>query len=357
MTIFRAGGEDIDWVLVVGGGKLITTTAGRFDAAYARCAVAPGTATNNAMRMDWGTPVKTIWCTHRMYGVFMDTGSADSDWMKLRAPDGTIMMRVNGNNGDYHTDVIVGGALATVNTWSKQPVNNVRQKITLKMTLDAVDGEMSFWVDDVLSAQFLGDTVGSTGQTELASFDVLSPGNSSEPFISEIVFADEPTHFMRVSTLIPDGDGNEVDWAGGFADVDEVVENQSDFLSSVTPDEVELMTVTAYGGNANYEVKNLFVTVKARTGAVDRLQLEDGLGNLLVEDGHTVGDAVLLESGIPSQLQAAVRHGTTDGFGDSEGLETLHHDHFQAFPINPDTSNPWTTAELDTLEAGVKAIT
>jgi len=130
-------------------------------------------------------------------------------------------------------------------------------------------------------------------------------------------------------SLNPDGQGNGTAWTGDNTDVDELEESEADFISSDTATQVEQQTVGATPAAASaYSVDELRVSARTRRGATG-----------------------------PQNLQLSQRHNSVDGFSANKSLTTNYEVINNSFTTNPDTSNPWTIAELATAEIGVKSIT
>lgn len=360
MTIHRAGCEDFDFT-ILGTGIRVGTSTARRDAAYSRCSIYTGSTNGDKIRYQWDTPLAQFYFTCRLWTGLITNSNADLPMMQFGQLAFGTSVQLDVTNGDERMLIDTGSGLALTTPtsgWVPDLAASQFGKLTGKIVLnsDPLIGEISFWWNDELYFQNFMNTIGSSNFTGIDYLEIMKAGSTTDPEYSEMVVADEDTRDFRVSTLVPDGGGNQVEWTGDFTDVDEITEDQGDLLTTVTPDDVELMTLTDYGGSVAFDVKNVFVSARMRTGTSDALQLEDGTGVLLIEDPTTVGDFLLLESGVPSRAQLMVREGTTDGFGATKGLETIFTSTFQEFPLNPDTGLPWELTELDTMEAGIKAI-
>ena len=59
----------------------------------------------------------------------------------------------------------------------------------------------------------------------------------------------------------------------------------------------------------------------------------------------------------PANIQMGTRHNSVNGFGSNIACDITYAPKQDLFTVNPDTTNPWTVAEVDGAEAAVQAIT
>ncbi len=329
MTIHFGSSEDIDFLLT--GVTAPDTTAGKFDPNFSRGMFRCRDGPQGHLFAILDSGLSTFYCTYRFSQAFPN--NVDKDFIHVLITDGsTFVARIFVFNGVWRLDTRDGGGWVTrVSSLTSVPGNNVLTKITIKLVLHATTGEFTVWVGDTEVGSFIGDTIGDTGATTVDKIRFTSSDSdgANATFISEVVIADEQTINMRVATLVPEGDGNQVDWVNGFAAVDELINSASDSIQSASANEVELMTLTDYAGSTDMVVRTVFVSAKAIRGA----------------------------SG-PQNLQLAVREGATDGFSANKALTEVYTTFKNSFTVNPDTGPAaWTLPELDTMEAGVKSIT
>ncbi len=356
MTIYFASSEDIDFTLVTGIWSQLTT-AGFYDGLYARSAIRlNGSGTpRNAFRCDMnGASLTNMWISMRARHDDPASTLMDDDMLNLR--QGTqVVARIDAANGVWSIQTWDGGWTIR-DTFSIQLTAGVIQKMIIKFTLHASNGEFSIWINDNLTATWLGDTIGDTGATAIDNllFQEAGASSSLDQFYSEIMVADEDITNMRCATLWPNADGNATAWSGGWADVDENTVSEADFITSDTADQVEMMNVTPYLGSTELFVHSVFVSAKTARNAISAIQLEDGAGNLQLEDG--TGDLLLEDVSGPESAQLGIRHNVTDSFSVTKPLTSASETINAQFTLNPDTSQPFTVAELDTVQAGIKSI-
>lgn len=323
MTIYFASSEDIDFELF--SGAVVSTTADRFDADYARCSIKTNVAIDY-FSCDIDTPLTTIYLSCQWWCSGNSSAVADNEAIVFS--DGTTdVFKLQPANGVWKIYSYDAGWQLRA-TLSSAPTNSALIKITIKFVL-AVSGSIEVWYDEVSQGSWAGDTIGDTGVSGVDTFEFRNIFSGAlDVYVSEVVIADEQTINMRVATLVPNANGTNTAWVNDYTAVDEVVDSDADTLQSDTADQVETMGLTNYGGSTDLIVAAVFVSAKAIRGA----------------------------SG-PQNLQLAVREGATEGFGANKALSLVYAVYRDIWETNPDTAAAWTLSELDTLEAGVKSIT
>ncbi len=356
MTILFASSEDIDLPLTSGVylNPAEPSTAHR-DVNYSRSSMRLS-GTGGALNIFAANVVpttKTTWLTFRFRADATTGNNADGDLINFNG-GGVGVAQMDVTNGVWRIKINDSGFVQVGNTFG---ISTNFIKLTLQLVIDDTNGVYQIWENDLLRASFFGDTTGTHGQTMIdqITFRESHPSTSADVFYSEIVIANEPTHNFRVATLVPEGDGNDVEWSGGWADVDENTMTTADNLISSTAEQVEMMNLTAYIGNTELHVKTIFVSANAKKSVISAILLEDDAGLLQLEDG--TGNLLLEDGSGPEQLQLGVRHGATSAFSSTKTLleDSLYGTVSDQFTINPDTGIAWTIADLATLQAGIKS--
>lgn len=146
---------------------------------------------------------------------------------------------------------------------------------------------------------------------------------------SEVIVADEPTIGWRLGAFAIDADGSNTDWTGSFADIDEIVHSDADFISSDTAGQVSTFAGTALTGPSgqSFLIKGVVVAARAKRGSTG-----------------------------PQNLQLAVRTGAANFFSSTHALDVGYGAHVGIWETNPNTLAAWAAADLDTLEIGVKSL-
>jgi hypothetical protein len=150
-------------------------------------------------------------------------------------------------------------------------------------------------------------------------------------FVSEYIHADEPTVGFRVAQLTVDGAGTTNEWTGAYTDVNASGDpDDSTFIESDAADEVQQFTLSDLSATAQGDtIEKLTITARA-------LETDEA----------------------PNNLQIGVRTNSTDYFSANIGVLTgTFVDYEYELTTNPDTTSPWTPAEINSLELAVKSTT
>lgn len=321
MTIYHIGVEDIHFIAL--GSPDVSTTTG-FRPEWARCSLATFTGPGNDKR--WRAPLidnpvstNEFWLTCRMYTAII----VSTKWFRFLSGDGQERLSLHGSSASRPVlkrtddDETVTTLATGSGIWAS---GGKIAKIDIYVNLGT--GVFKVYSDYAL---ILNATVDLTNgeYTDITGYDL-----SGDAFWSEAVWRTEDTRKIPgVRTIWPYGDGNAQEWTGTKSDVDEIAVDVSD---------------------ANY------------TDTIDRLQqytippLPSGL------TGNVVVGAVMLGARMetnPTAEALNIRTGGNDYFsGDFDtggGIE----DHMNIWEQNPDTSAPWTTAEINdaAFNIGVKS--
>jgi len=314
---------------------LVVNEATGFDADFARGSFTPrGSHATNFARIPLAPAVTDVWLHARVS--FASTGGTVNSHplIKFRSTSGQDVLRLNGfggvsNPSVYDLEYWDGAAWQKIGTsWT------IASPSTLDFHCKIADtgGVFAFYVNGSLIAELTGDTLLFAGadvaEVHLASGST-DDSTSADKNYTEVVVADESTIGMRVATLAPTAAGTNTAWTGDETDVDEVVTDDVDFISSATADEVETYAASDLSAAAaTFTPRAVFVAARAKRGATG-----------------------------PQSLQLAVRSGTTEDFSETKALTEAFAHYRNGWATNPDTAAAWTPAEIDALEFGVKSIT
>lgn len=169
-----------------------------------------------------------------------------------------------------------------------------------------------------------GDTTGIFANLDCLRY--MSNGTNNLDFISEIMITDEDTRsLVGVAVLFPnaDGDINTFD-AGTYQDVDELVLDDSDMISSGSNGQ-EFTCGLSDLPAGNYQVRGVKMADRA--------------------DKAVVG---------PGTQQFGIRSGGVDNTVNQALLVALAN-YERLMVLNPITGNPWTVAEVNALQACIKS--
>lgn len=327
MTILFAATERESFV-VASGSISTSTSSSRFDSDFSRSAIefpqdsaqvqVPAVAMGN---------LSEVW----FHGLFaQELGfTFNSNIIEFRNSAGLGILRLFANssttvklqywNGSSWVDI------GSPFTWTSTGNNT----IDIRCKIDNSTGDFAFYWNGAVQAQLTGDT----DQVAASAVDIIlvRGWQASLPRqMSEVIVSTTSTLGQRVATLPPTATGTTSAWTGTFADVDESDINDSDFISSGTPSQVTTFGMADLSATAaGYDVVAFVAAARARHGATG-----------------------------PQNLQLATRTHSTDYYSSNvAGLTTSFANGFyEIWEDNPNTSVPWTTTEINAVEAGVKSI-
>ncbi len=173
------------------------------------------------------------------------------------------------------------------------------------------------------------ENLDTSSWTDIASIRNWGAQLFKQFYVSAVIITDEPTPNWRLSTLFANGNGFHTDFVGDFTDIDQFNRSDSDFISSQTPGDIESFTGS---------------------------DIDAGLTDLHVR-AISVGIRSRKQNGGNGVIQAMVRTGAADFFGDSETIiddGSWHSDH-HVFNGNPGGGD-WDHATANVVEFGVKHV-
>ncbi len=200
-------------------------------------------------------------------------------------------------------------------------------EVDVMIDVTPTDVTVEWYVDQVLvNSQMTVTNTGSLevgGRLELGAVDSTNAGPI--PYYgSEIIISETDTRGLRLSMLRPDSAGFHTDWSGAYTGL-----NDDDYISgmgSSVANDIATFGLDSYGGGeAIAAVMNVSMATKVATG--------------------------------PQNLQPLLRKGGTDYLGTSQPLTDLPGFIVDSWLTDPSDSNPWTTADLSSLESGFKSLT
>jgi hypothetical protein len=336
MTIYFAGSSTAD--VVVNSAVTVTTSSTYIDTAM----VNEGFMVNNTglAYVDF-TPLTEVWASFRMMpqnigdSVNSTLHGQGSHVFRLGVPgktiaaisrygDGTNSQNWNSaNNVEFRT--YVGGV---ANTIAANFAINGKTHICIRHRIDAVNGLMQFWVDGVLRYSFAGNTVfGSEATSSQLTFRASSDRHDAA--YSEVLVADYNIRDARVASLPVTANGAVSGWTGSYADIDETGFTDTDFISAATADLTSTFVVgDTPSGYDRFAVSALVVSARSRRGV----------------DG-------------PQNLDSVVRMGGSNYTTPLPQPDTAFGSSVKVLATNPQTSLPWTKAQINAAEVGVKSVT
>lgn len=160
-------------------------------------------------------------------------------------------------------------------------------------------------------------------QLKLYGNNVAIPGYNA--FSQVIATEDESTIGWRLKTVPPTSAGATTDWTGTYAEVDEFIYSDADFINTATATQVELFAHST-AIPSGYSIRGIAVTARAR------------------------------RSGGPTKIQLALRSAGTTYFSGDKTLDAGYGAFVHVWDEDPATTAAFTTAAIAALQFGVKAI-
>lgn len=304
---------------------------GQYDHALARCSLR--TIGNNTLpytRSKLFTPITTAW-THMDFNTSVGEGDTrpktvvtwlNSDGLEvvalnvIEAPSAKIYMTYN--NGAAW---IQAGPLYGVEFIDKQTLD-IRITVGGSGRIQVYNGGTKVIESGPINLTPIHNIAGINFSGYVSGF-----GTGVGPQISQCIIANQTTIGWRMDTYVPSGAGSLSDWTGDYTDIDEVVYNDANFISTPTANAVSNFALTPVGAPDGSEIKAFVVTARARTG---------GAG--------------------PQNLQLNVNTDGTDFFSPSILQDAGFLPNIGIWETNPNTGVKWVDADLVDIKGGVKAI-
>lgn len=320
MTILFAGGEM--GAFIPADADCVELSTGSFNSSFARCALLINGATTYAESAHW-TNETDCWL-HFDLLVDRTTGSG-SETTYLSAYDSS-------DTEVYRIRMSQASAVMTVKQyyWNGSTFTQLGTSFTTNMdTLNTFDVHVDFSASGS-GTIYLSGTQRLTGTADLSGLNGISYvrlRGSLECYYSQVMAADESTIGWRLKTVPATGAGATTDWTGTYAEIDEIVYSDADFINSDTADQVELFS---HGSTipTGYVVNGVAVTARAKCG-----------------------------TGGPQNLQMAIRSGGTTYVSSSIALDAGYTANVNIWETDPATSAAFTTSAITSLQFGVKSIT
>jgi len=194
-------------------------------------------------------------------------------------------------------------------------------------------GTIETRVDGITDISYSGDT--QPGDTAVIEYVRIyqhysGVGEDGDSYFDDIVFGtgDWPGDIRFASALVPSGDTSDKDWTPSsgslnYAMVDDVPENDAEYVSAGSAGYKDLYTIASWSPSASEEP--LFIVDWIRTK----------------KDVAT-----------ECYIESLVKSGSTESSGGSLTLTTDWAYHGRVLTVDPDTSAAWTADGINALEIG-----
>lgn len=246
-------------------------------------------------------------------------------------PDTTTVSVVVRLKSDGALELYTGGGTLRQTTATGVITTATDHHIEVRVHASDV-GFATVWVDSVSVLDFTGDCrVGFASPTSI----FVSGGLSTDCVIDDIVtFKDDDTQLgsHKIHELLPDGAGDNADWTGTFADVDDPLG---------TPDEdTTVITSKTLGDKQDHNFGALPVSPTINTiHAVElnaRVRVTEDIPRDIVQ--YTISGATETDEATKAVTDSYVTQG-------------------DILALDPNTAAAWTVAAVDALKVGVKVTT
>jgi hypothetical protein len=200
------------------------------------------------------------------------------------------------------------------------------QTIDIHLTADSASGVFDIYFSGTKRSENAVDFSAIGGVAKIRSYGANRVGGDNTT-ISQCVVSTESTIGGRLMTVAVSSAGSTAQWTGAYTGVDEVAYSDSDFMFSDTANQVQLFAGTPVNALTGYSVAAVVVTARANTS---------GTG--------------------PTQIQGAVKSGSTTYFSSSSTLDAGYGAFCWIWETDPATTLDWTVTDAAAIQFGVKSI-
>jgi hypothetical protein len=322
MTILFAGGEDIEFPDRTTGG-MYTSSGFRTD--YARASI--DLTSDGYIRCPTVTPFSSAWLTfHWQRSSYWGNNNFRVGGLRNYSTDDWIGFGCGDSGGKVCIFKDDGSSLTTLAISNGAPVVGVvtLYRFDLQVLNYGTNGTVNVFVNNDLTVSYTGNI--AFGETTLDQLEIRSNDGFAYASgrVSEVILADEDTRLMSLKTLTPNAAGDTNDWTGAYTDIDEIIVNDADTISTDTAEQDAQFNLTSLPAG-NFDIKAVIATAR----------MADGLGTLDAQLGIKTNGSVNLGSTI-----------TLDS-----GWQTFQ----QMWTQNPITASPFTISEINSLQAMVRS--
>lgn len=336
MTILHAGGELSAFIAPVLGTSDVTevTTAGEFNATYARSAISVGGNSGTKFSTPQFASSTDFWlhCEKKTVG---STSQGTVNVIEFFNSSGTNVVRLTNQTGfasavgTWRPEIWNGSTwqagAGTAFTHTSSSIIIVDVHIVVGGSTTTVD----LYHGGALQASV---SVSTTAVSNIASVSFKNHDSSSPTRYSQIICTDaENTIGMKLATMVPNANSAvNTAWTGDYTAIDEATTvDDTDFISGANDGDVETYGCTDATVVSGMTVKALVVTARVKKGATG-----------------------------PQNVQAAVRIGSTNYYsGNLSNVTSGFGPVVGVFTQDPSTSAAWNVTNLNAAEIGLKSVT
>jgi hypothetical protein len=319
MTILFMGGEMGAFIPADSSATETTSGLPVYDSNFSRCSLKAGSGSYNESAT-W-TGQADLFVHARLGSETFPSGAV------------TILSLHDGTTDAIKLEYDRGAQTLTAKYWNGTTYVTIDAAITIDMTSTAHDVDVHAVVNsasgscDVYIAgtrRIHGTGLALSGTTSIVK--VRQYGANFSPQLSQCVVSTTSTIGGKLFTVPVNGAGATSSWTGTYANIDETVYSDLDFINSGTANQVSTFSVNA-PTLTGYVVQAVAVTARANRG-----------------------------SGGPQNLKLVLRSGGTDYLGSSKSLDVGYGAFVEIWETDPATSAAWVNTAIATLQPGVKSI-
>jgi len=334
-------GTEIEDAVVAIGPWVYNTAVGAPRTGYGRGSMCVNATDPSAVLPYPFTAAKT---TFGATASFYFAGTSSSPWTQNNLPffifassgSGCLALATTTTTGEIKLVRWTGAAYTTIATGAVPSTNTAirfdvyvenygagdateRCRVWLRYPLAATPPVL--WID------YSGDlTSPAITDLDAAWITPVAATTASTAGISEVIICDEPTLRMGVVPIYPNAAGDATEWTGAYTAIDELAASMTDFIE--TPDAVKLF---------------LCNVTDLPAGSLNPLCLKV---SILAAKG----------SSGPTQIKIAIKTHGTVYYSSTFALDISPTAYSYSWPLNPNTTAAWTTAEITALQIGVESV-
>lgn len=319
-------GGEMDAFTPSDGSCTETTAAATFDSNFVRCALSfggyGGTDTSYFESAHW-TPATAGFLQFDAYhGLLGNAFLTATTMISLVNNSGTTVARLrvdNPNSGAMQLQYLNASAVWT--TAGSVVISTGLAANTIEWDFSA-SGKLNYYVSGTERISFSGDLSHLAGVAY-----VRLHNHNGWPRYSQVMADTESTIGHRLTTVPVVSAGATSGWTGTYAEIDEIVYSDTDFINSATANQVSTFGVTG-PTLTGYTVQSVTVSARAKRDA----------------------------SG-PQNLQLALRVSGADYVSSSKALSIGYAPYQNIWTSNPASLGAWSNSAIAALQPGVKSIT
>lgn len=268
MTVYFAGGEDIDFVNTTG--LSVTTTAAL--RITGRCSVYNTTETgyltpNHAdftlnevwVRADIAVRAGTSGSVGQYAARFMRGVSKDTFACGIKV----VTSRTGLGPNSLGYQLVIDDGTGTLVEGPKFSLPD--DAITLQLHVKIVGGKLRFFVYNDANFDVIAGFVATLNSSySITGIQFGTGGAAASWAISKIVIADEQTYKWSVAIQPPTANGSDTAWTGAYTTIDETTLTYTDVMTTDTVNAKRSYTTAAYTIPSGHEIKGIGIAIAAR---------------------------------------------------------------------------------------------